>query len=219
MKYLLMSLFICGKIFAAPILNENVSPNINLTIYQDHQNPNLYYFSPKVLTISTGEEGIPYFSYTEYYKRFRGTRALIQATMDLKSSEKDILEVQKMLKNQNSKSQLVALPFKSSQVKFGDVLNDFMIANNCSHNAGTFQAEQSCSFVLNQRGSQIFKGSLKKRLTVTLDFEYEVQGVNRLDDFNFKDTTISHTVAGRLGGEVLSQFPELFVDEWGNILE
>ncbi|RME14617.1 MAG: hypothetical protein D6797_08360, partial [Bdellovibrio sp.] len=187
----------------------------DITIYPDHQNKNIYYYVPQAMTLTQDANGIPYISYMEYHQSFWEPRALLQMTLTATYNTDLLKEAQKRIKKRRPKAKFIPIMPLQSRMYFGNVLDDLIIQQLCDRPAGTFGTEVACAITLNEKGQKILRNSLRKRVSMVLNFEYTVKGCFKTFTSSCKPVTINYGVAARIGGQYLKDFPFLFVDEKG----
>jgi hypothetical protein len=218
MKLYLFILLFSTNVFALPILNESVGTNSIYTIYPDHVDANLYYLSPNFMSVALDEDETPLFNYTEYKVRYK-TFANIQMILRVDNYEAELNKAKTEILRHNPKARFALIPFLKSQMEFDDNFKGMVFNHSCSHIAGEYSAEQSCMMNLTNFGMKVFKNTIHKRLTLLFKFYYEVSGVNRTAENSFIDSTRKFQIAGRVGGDKLINYPELFTDWKGQIIK
>ncbi len=219
MKLLILLLLITGNALALPVLNESVATNSIYTIYPDHQDENLYYISPNYMGIARDEDGIPLFNYTEYKVGWRRYRATAQVILRVNNYEEELSKAKETVLSYNAKARFALIPFYESEILFNDKFGRAILSHACTHPAGEYSAEQSCILNFSHFGKNIFKNSIHKRLTLVMNFSYQVIGVNATADNSFVETERKFMLAARIGGNILAQYPELFTDWKGRIID
>jgi hypothetical protein len=215
-----LNLALAPKVMAAPILNVSEGVNDLITLYPDDHDKNLFYIAPSVFLVSREADGLPIFSYVEFRECVLcRTRALVQTTMtSALKNEEALKKAMEVLRARNPQARFAPLPVQSATVSMADSLGKMIIQNDCNHPGGQIGSEQACTFVLNARGRNAFRSLLKEALTITLNYKYSVAGVRVGADGKFTNSEIEHVVAGRIGGPLLKNYPQLFRDRHGNVI-
>ncbi|MCB9095857.1 MAG: hypothetical protein H6621_12380 [Halobacteriovoraceae bacterium] len=216
--FILLNLLSLPLGYSLPILNENIATDQHLTAYPDHLDKNIYYLVPKSLEIALDDSGKPLFSYREYFKRNK-KRALVQAVMNAAFLDKEIASMKKDILSKNKNAKFHAITFLNSSIKETGALKDLVNEAYCNRQASVVGAEQVCSFIFNKRGVKIFRKTMKDYLSITFEFNYLLQGVLRKPDGGFDLVENRYGVVGKIGGDPLTQFPELFRDSAGELIE
>jgi len=208
---------------AVPVMNENASVSRNTTIFPDHADPNVFYIAPNVISLCIDGDKVPRFSYQDLEVRF-GTQGIVQMTLCAQYNELDLAAAETALIAKSAAAKLpaprfVALPFVSSAVVFDPVLKPFIVKEYCSHTAGMVGDEESCSFRLNSQGRRVFLRQVHDRLSMTMQYEYQVAGFLRKPDGSYAPENTIYGIAVRFGGEDLKNHPELFSDANGRTLK
>lgn len=193
---------------AAPILNLS-GPALNMTAFPDNQDPNLYYLAPTEMILAHDDAGVPEFSYMEEWN-FWGDKGVVQTTMVPAFNPDQLASAQKNILSVNPRAHFASLPFVNSSVIFDPILVPYVEANDCNHPAGVVGQEESCSFELTSQGAMVMRSSFKTGLTLTMQFQYSVEGVIQKPDKSYEAETHTYQVAGLLGGAELAKYPQLF---------
>jgi hypothetical protein len=174
-----MSLFISTMAMAAPVLNENAAINSFVTIYKDHADANLYYIAPQFMGVCLDAAGKPIFSFNEYNRNpFGSKRAVVMMTLCLRQHQSEMKAALEKVKQDNPNAKFAGVAFTSSElVLTDDVVKEFVEQNSCNHQAGVIGQEQACSFILNNKGTNVFIRKMQKGLTLVLQFTYKIEGV------------------------------------------
>jgi hypothetical protein len=205
-----LALMMNTSAFAVPVVNENVANSDVMTIYPDHQDPHRFYVAPNVVMIAKNQKGIPVFSYAEYWSGFFNITGVVTMTL-VPAYTRDELEVAKAeILKKDPQSQFSGVPFIESKLELTGVLAELIETNECRHAAGLIGQEQSCSFVLTNKGRALFLTAIvRKTLFTTLQFQYTVQAMVRKADNSFGDQSITHGIAVRIDGDQLAKYPGL----------
>jgi hypothetical protein len=216
--FLLTALLSSGSAFALPVLNANTPGAETVTVFPDHENPNLYYMAPTVFVVSKNEAGVPNFSYIEYLTHgYR--RAFIQTTLRPDFTYADMEKAKQQILAFNPKAQFTALPFESASVAFSNSLKVLLVESDCQHPAGTVGDEQTCAFHLRNQGVKVLRPMLKRGLAITTQFVYQINGARKNADGSYSNQVNTYQVAGRIGGPDLAAHPELFQDYKGRVIQ
>lgn len=199
---------------AAPVLNDS-GPAMSMTAFPDSVDPNLYYLAPTELSVAHDDAGVPEFSFLEQ-SGFFSDSALVQTTMAPSYSAEDLTEAENSITKADPKARFAPLPFSSSSVIFDVSLGKFVKTSDCNHPAGVVGQAESCSFQLTSDGAKVMLSSFKTGLTLTLQFQYTVDGVIEKTDRSYVAQTNTYAVAGLLGGAELAKYPQLFLDSDGH---
>lgn len=208
--FLIFGLLLTQAARALPVVDENAAAYGMITIYPDNENQHHYYVAPNVVMITQGADGIPEFSYSEYRKNIFRTVGVITMTLTPVFSQQDLEAAKANILKKDPTAEFSSVPFISSSLQLTGELEELIEDNQCNHQAGLIGQEQSCSMVLTSKGRDIFLNSLeRKNLFVTLDFTYQIQVVAKKADGTYVDQVISHSMAARIDGSQLAQFPQL----------
>lgn len=205
---------------ALPIFNRNTPGAEKATIYPDHQNPNLYYYAPNTMLIATDPAtDAPLFKYNEYYESRRSLVGVVQTILQPSFHEPELQGAFTRIKAQNPQALFVALPFESSQVIFLNQFEPLISSNECTHLAGNVLDDQACVLTFTPRGRATILPAIRSGLGIAIQFRYTVLGVKENADGHYDNDKRDVVVGGRIGGSLLGQHPELFVDAYGDPIE
>lgn len=204
--------------WALPVVNESVGTNSIYTIYPDHEDRHLYYISPNFMTVAQDEEGIPLFAYTEYKSGWFKKYGVIQMVLRVQNYEDELKRAKDEILSADPQASFALVPFKESFMEFDNTFQGYVFEHSCSHMGGEYSAEQSCTLSLTDFGTRVFKNTIHKRLTMLLRFQYVIDAVERNADGTFSNSERRYQIAGRVGGDLLVEYPELFTDWRGNII-
>lgn len=213
----LMLICLIPQAFALPVMNLNSPGAESITVFPDHKDKDLYYLAPVVMTTAKDENGIPVFSYMEYV-HWLSTRAVVQTTMKPAFNQAEINRAKDQIRKVNPNAKFNALPFTRSLVIFGDILDPFIISSECDHAGGLIGDEQICSFNLNSKGRSVLRSMFRRGVALTMHLEYSIEGVIQQAEGTYKDASNTYRMAGRIGGSELAQYPQLFQDSLGRII-
>ena len=212
-----LSASILSNGWALPVLNENVANHTEVNIYPDHINPNQFYIAPNRLIV-TVEDGVPQFSYSEFFSWTSGYSAIIQTTMTTRHLDVKLTEAIEDIKASNPDAKFSNLPFIESKVVFNTDLIPLIERSFCNNRGASVGSEVACSFTLNRKGVSVLRKQFKEKLTIVFSFDYRVSGVIKNPDETFSVKEINHGVAARLGSKELAKFPYLFKDSKGRTI-
>ena len=216
-RSLVLLMTLTAPAYAAPVLNANAPGATTITAFPDNVDKNLYYVAPTVMTLAHDEHGVPLFSYMEEQHAFT-RKAVVQTTMVPSYNKTEYDAAIAQIKAANPNAKFTALPFVDSQVKFGDVLSAFVEKDNCNHTAGLVGDEESCSFRLTSKGRHVMRSSFADHVTLTFQLQYSIDGVIENPDHTYTAKRNTYEMAGRLGGEELAKYPQLFRDPDGKVI-
>jgi|GEM_PF-3259783 len=208
---ILMFSCFCGYLAQAiPVVNENVANSGVMTIYPDHADPHRFYIAPNVVMIAKNQNGIPFFSYSEYRKNLFQNVGVMTMTLTPAYTREELDTAEASIIKKDPSAQFSGVPFIASSLQLTGELPALIAENQCDHDAGLIGQEQACSLALTSQGRAVFLSALlRKTIFTTLQFDYEIQAVIRLANGSFQDQSIHHGIAVRIDGDQLSQYPQL----------
>lgn len=203
-----------SQAWALPVMNLNAPGAELLTVFPDHQDKNLYYLAPAVMTVAQDDRGLPFFSYIEFLDGFV-THAIVQATLRPAYRSDAVNATKESILKSNPNAKFTSIPYSNSKLVFSDALKPLVEQSYCTHIAASVGEEQSCSFEFNSRGRKVLRSMFREGLTISMQLEYSIEGVVQKEDGSYSSKSNLYSIAARLGGGDLKKFPELFRDRNG----
>lgn len=198
---------------AAPVLNRGTPAGDNIVMYQDHLNPNLYYINPTSMRMVIDDQGVPLFSYTEFYETsgwLKKRSAMIQVMLATDVDSNKIDEAKASILKSNPGATFTAMPFESSMLVGTNDIGLLVKNEACNHRGGLVGQLQDCTLVLTPKGRRAILPNLMSGRPLALHFDYSIRGVIQNADASYSDTAISLGIGGFIGGPELANHPELF---------
>lgn len=180
---------------ALPLLSQNAAQNVSsaLTLYPDHENPNLFYFMPNSSAFAKDEKtGLPVFGLT-YWGLSNGgpladAGAYMVFSLRLQSDSDQKAALQAAIA---SGKKIAVLPVMKSIVglsttkpggapPLGRLFDEF----NFSRAAGTAEAEVAVNSVMTGVGAKVMRSMIETEAALKIDYCYTVQGLG--PDFDAK---------------------------------
>ena len=121
------------------------------------------------------------------------------------------------IRGRHPNARFANLPFVSSKMVFNHPMGDLVEVSACDGIAGQIGDEMACSFRYNSKGIKYFRAQMRKNLTIALNFQYSVNGCLRTET-GCEMETLTHSVAARITGDVVQEYPELFTDRRGRTI-
>ena len=203
---------------ALPIMNRNTPGAENLNFFPDSRDPNLLYYAPNLMILGSSKDSTPLFMYNEFKERFT-QKALIQAVMVPGFHENDLASAKARIRALHPAVQFAALPFVGSKIEISDQFAPLIESGDCNHLAGNVSDEQTCLLTLTPKGRRVILRSLLSSSGISMNFNYQIEGVLEDADGKYSSKTFNFSVAGHIGGSEMRNFPNLFLDHKGNPVE
>ncbi len=172
---------------ALPLLAENAAQNVGgiLTLYPDHENPNLFYFAPNSSALARSEvSDVPRFSLINLIRpSVSGPGDLggyMTFNLKLRSNKEQKQALDKFLE---TGKKIATLPVSASTVTMkkndgGAVpLGDFFLQFNYTRTGGTMESEIGANATLTRVGADVFKAAAEANSIFNMDYCYMIQGL------------------------------------------
>jgi hypothetical protein len=173
--------------FALPLLAENAAQNVGglLTVYPDHENPNLFYFAPNSSGVAKSEEsGLPRFSLINIVRDQKPEESALGGymtfTLKLKSNAEQADALKKFI---DAGHKVAVLPVMSStiNVKKNDSgavpLAELFRQLNYSKTGGLMESEIGVNSTLTYVGSKVLTATIDTGSIFNMDYCYMIQGL------------------------------------------
>jgi hypothetical protein len=158
-----------------------------LTLYPDHQDPNLFYFMPNSSRIGRDEKGVPTFSFTYFgLKDPAATEAgALMVYVGRLTSEPEQKKALEQFLATHPKAGIAVLPIKESMISLDTtdpskqplklLFNEF----NFAHKGGRAEDEIGINAVATKIGAKIFKASILGEAGAVMKYDmcYKVDGL------------------------------------------
>lgn len=178
MKMLILALVLLSPLARAlPVLNENAVTNGSLiTLWPDHEDKNVFYYAPSWYETLRSEDERSYISAYPGFKIFAVHKAMYNPALEQAVSD---------LKAENPAAIVKPVTFKSGHIKESSALSEFISQQKCTvlpnHGNG------ACLLVIHESSFRLIE-SIIANMGITLQVEYEVEGVIRSDNDMIKST-------------------------------